>query len=131
MNYALDTNIIVDLLRGRDKGLCQRYLEGSPQDYFVPEMVRAELLFGAVLSSHPATNISAVEKFLAPLQLLPFSGKSAEHYAAIRLHLHSLGKPIGPNDLIIAATARAHTLTLITRNTKEFSRVPKLFVEEW
>ncbi|MFI0348706.1 MAG: type II toxin-antitoxin system VapC family toxin [Chthoniobacterales bacterium] len=131
MNYTLDTNIIVDLLRRRDRELQQRYLEKSPQNYFVSEMVRAELLFGAALSNHPIVNTSDVEKFLHPLRLLPFSGEAAQHYAEIRLHLHRLGKPIGPNDLIIAATARAHSMILVTRNTAEFSRVPKLLLEEW
>lgn len=131
MIRALDTNIIVDLLRGKDANLAASYLERSPKDYAVPEMVRAELLFGAVLSSRPRENRAAVEKFLDPLRLLPFAGDAPAHWAEIRMALQSSGTPIGANDMVIAATARAAGCTLVTRNTSEFSRVPGLAVEVW
>ena len=131
MIFALDTNIVVDLLRGKDRALAERYLAKSPGDYSVPEMVRAELLFGAVMSVHAANNRRAVERFLLPLQLLPFAGEAGVHYAEISAHLEKSGTPIGPNDLVIAATARANGHTLLTRNTAEFRRVPALAIEEW
>jgi len=131
VKYAFDTNVIVALLREQDRVLYSRYLDGQPQDYFVPEMVRAELLFGAMLSHHSFKNIAAVENFLKPLQLLSFSGAATFHYAEIRLHLQQQGKLIGPNDLIIAATVRAHEMVLVTRNVKEFDRVPGLKCEAW
>ena len=131
MKYAFDTNIIVALLREQDRALDSRYLEGRPEDYFIPEMVRAELLFGAMLSHHSSKNIAAVENFLKSLQLPPFAGAATFHYAEIRLHLHQQGKLIGPNDLIIAATARAYEMVLVTRNIKEFNRVPGLKCEAW
>ena len=131
MIRALDTNIIVDLLRGKDANLAASYLEGSPKDYAVPEMVRAELLFGAVLSSRPRENRAAVDKFLSPLRLLPFCGDACVHWAQIRAALQSEGAPIGANDTVIAATTRAAGCTLVTRNTSEFSRVPGLAVEVW
>lgn len=104
---------------------------GSPQDYFIPEIVRAELLFGAMVSAHPTKNIAAVENFLRPLQLLPFSGEATFHYAEIRSYLQEMGQPIGPNDLFIAATVRPYSLVLVTRNRTEFSRVPGLVCEAW
>jgi tRNA(fMet)-specific endonuclease VapC len=94
-------------------------------------LVRAELLFGARVSAKAADNRRAVEMFLSPLRLLPFQGEAAEHYAEIRAHLEKSGISIGPNDLVIAATARANGHTLITRNTSEFLRVPALAVEVW
>lgn len=66
-----------------------------------------------------------------PLLLLPFAGEAAEHYADIRSLPQKQGNPIGPNDLVIAATARVHGLPLATRNSAEFSRVPLLRVESW
>ncbi len=131
MIRALDTNIVVDLLRGKDGELSARYLDGKPADYAVPEMVRAELLFGAMLSARPRENRAAVEKFLAPLRLLPFAGEATLHWAEIRLALQKSGTQIGASDLVIAATARAAACTLVTRNTSEFSRVPGLAVEMW
>jgi len=131
MIRALDTNIIVDLLRGKDAKLAEHYFEGSPKDYAVPEMVRAELLLGSALSSRPRENRAAVDKFLSPLRLLPFGGDACVHWADIRSALQKSGTQIGANDMIIAATARASSCTLVTRNTAEFSRVPGLAVEVW
>lgn len=131
MICALDTNIIVELLRSRDGVLAEKFLSKPPDRYSVPEMVRAELLFGAQVSAKPDENRMAVEKFLAPLRFLAFEGEAVEHYAEIRRDLEKSGKSIGPNDLIIAATARASGHTLITRNTSEFQRVPALAVEDW
>jgi tRNA(fMet)-specific endonuclease VapC len=131
MIRALDTNVIVELLRGNDQALAGRYLAASPRHYAVPEMVRAELLFGAAVSARPDANRAAVERLLQPLRLLPFAGEAAGHYAAIRAELQQRGTPIGANDLIIAATARAHGCTLVTRNTAGFDRVPALALERW
>lgn len=131
MIHALDTNIIVDLLRKRDRALSEKYLSRAPREYAVPEMVRAELLFGAQVSARATENRRAVEKFLSPLRLLAFEGQAVEHYAEIRAHLEKSGNSIGPNDLVIAAIARSNGHTLVTRNTSEFLRVPALAVEEW
>jgi len=131
MIHALDTNIIVDLLRGRDEKLKEQYLSRNPRDYSVSEMVRAELFFGAKVSSKPVENLQTVQKILSPLWLVPFAGEAIEHYADIRAFLEKEGQPIGPNDLVIAATARANGHTLVTRNTREFLRVPALAVEQW
>lgn len=49
----------------------------------------------------------------------------------MRAYLDGKGTPIGPNDLMIASIARAHSLTLVTHNTSEFSRVPGLKLEDW
>ena len=66
-----------------------------------------------------------------PLLSLPFAGEAAEHHADIRSLLQKQGNPIGPNDLVIAATERSLGLPLVTSNTAEFSRVPQLRVESW
>ena len=63
--------------------------------------------------------------------LAEFPRDIAGHYGKIRAHLEAIGRPIGPNDLLIAAHARAAGLTLVTRNLREFSRVPDLAVEDW
>jgi len=97
----------------------------------VPEMVLAELLFGVSKSSRKMAALSAVQAFLEPYELLPFAGDAAEHYADIRGRLEKKGKVIGPADLIIATTARAAGAVLVKHNTKEFSRVPGLQIEDW
>ncbi len=83
-------------------------------------------------SQHPGqANLLLLEKFFRPFASLPFNEGCAECYAGIRSELASQGKPIGPHDLLIAATARAHDLTLVTHNTREFLRVVGLRVEDW
>ena len=72
-----------------------------------------------------------LETFLAPFQVLPFDVEAASRYVDARLALEQAGRPIGERDLVIAATALAHDLTVITNNTREFGRVPGLRVEDW
>jgi tRNA(fMet)-specific endonuclease VapC len=132
MIYCLDTNIIVRSLRGQNAaGIAERLAALTPEEVKVPEMVRAELLTGAAKSDRPAHHRELVELFLVPFELLPFAGESPEHYADIRARLEKAGEKIGPNDLVIAATARASGAVLVTGNVSEFSRVPGLLCEEW
>ena len=94
-------------------------------------MAKAELRRGALRSQRIELNLQRLEIFFAPLKSLPFDDTAAEHYARIGADLSRRGTPIGPNDLIIAATALAHNATLITHNTGEFGRVPGLRMEDW
>lgn len=94
-------------------------------------VVKAELFFGAMKSINPAQSLSKQNGFLNQFVSLPFDDAAAEYYAQIRAHLAKVGTPIGPNDLLIAAIARAHNLTLVTHNTREFQRVPALALQDW
>jgi tRNA(fMet)-specific endonuclease VapC len=131
MPYCLDTNTCVDALRGARPGLVARFASLTPEDIQIPSMVRAELLHGALRSADPAQARRAVQRFLSPYEVVAFDGEAADHYADIRCGLESRGMPIGPNDLVIAATARSRGLVLVTHNTDEFSRVPGLRLEDW
>ncbi|MDR1799371.1 MAG: type II toxin-antitoxin system VapC family toxin [Bifidobacteriaceae bacterium] len=82
-------------------------------------------------SDRPEQNTEAVRRFLAPFAIQPFDSAAAIHYAAIRAGLEATGQVIGPNDLLIAATVLAAGGVLVTHNTKEFSRVPGLLLENW
>ena len=103
----------------------------GPERIVVPEMVRAELLFGARVSNRPDENRDTVERFLVAFTVLPFDHDAAEHYAEIRAVLKTGGNLIGPNDLIIAATARSVGAIAVTGNLDEFERVPGLQCEDW
>ncbi len=94
-------------------------------------MVKAELLYGARRSARVAQNLDLLTKFFAPLLSLPFDDQCAEYYGLIRADLSRAGELIGPNDLMIAATARAHDAVLVTHNTAEFARVVGLRLEDW
>lgn len=95
--------------------------------------VLAELWFGAERSTpgRRANNLKLIDELAVRYTSLPFDNAAARHYAAIRAHLTTTGQLIGPNDLMIAAIARAHEATLVTSNTAEFTRVPNLSVIDW
>ena len=93
-------------------------------------VVAAELRFGAVKSGSPKI-ADRVDLILSALEVLPLEPPVDHHYGDIRQRLARQGTPIGPNDLLIAAHARALDLTVVTANTREFSRVTGLRVENW
>jgi tRNA(fMet)-specific endonuclease VapC len=93
--------------------------------------VRAELFFGAFRSNNRAHALAMVKEFLDNFESLPFDDHAAEIYGELRAFLTTSGNLIGPNDLLIAAIALAHNVTLVTHNTREFSRVPHLNIEDW
>jgi tRNA(fMet)-specific endonuclease VapC len=76
-------------------------------------------------------NLQRLRLFFSPLASLPFDDRCVETYAMIRTDLAAQGKLIGPNDLMIAAIARTHQATLVTRNVSEFGRVAGLQLEDW
>jgi tRNA(fMet)-specific endonuclease VapC len=131
MRFCLDTNTCIDAMKGTWPKMAERFRQQVPEDIGVPAMVRAELLLGALKSRNPGRTTELVEAFLAPFELLSFDRAAAGHYADIRHHLEAAGKPIGPNDLVIAAIARSRNLTLVTHNRREFTRVPGLATEDW
>ncbi|MGF1448301.1 MAG: type II toxin-antitoxin system VapC family toxin [Opitutales bacterium] len=131
MNYCLDTNIVSYFLAGQSLALKRRFGQVAPQAVLLPEIVCAELLYGIVKSQRKAANLSRLESFLAGCERVAFSSEYSAHYASIRVALEKKGTPIGPRDLLIAATARAHDATVVTANVKEFKRVPALRVEDW
>jgi tRNA(fMet)-specific endonuclease VapC len=94
-------------------------------------VVKAELLYGARKSSRVAENRRLLERFFDTIASLPFDDRCAEEYGLLREELDRAGKTIGPNDLLIAATARAHRAVLVTHNVREFSRVADLRLEDW
>ncbi len=131
MRYLLDTNACIRILNGSSRGVIDRLERLDPADVAMSAVVRAELVFGARKSAHVAENLRLVEAFFEPFVCLPFDRRTADVYGVIRADLEREGRPIGPNDLLIAATAIAHSLTLVTHNVSEFGRVPGLAVEDW
>jgi len=103
----------------------------EPGEVAVSAIVRAELVFGARKSRQVAANLRLIDAFCEPFTCLPFDKHTADIYGQLRADLEREGRPIGPNDLLIAATALAHSLTLVTHNVSEFARVPGLAIEDW
>lgn len=129
--YLLDTNICIALLNRRHAGVIARFQKCRPGDIGLCSIVKSELYFGARNSQRVEANLSRLAQFFVPLTSLPFDDHCAEEAGSIRAELASQRTTIGPNDVLIAATARAHDVVLITHNTGEFIRVPGLRMEDW
>lgn len=127
----LDTNVCIRLLNRRDAAIVQRFREHQPGEIALCSIIKAELLYGARHSRHVEANLRLLERFFEPLPSLPFDDRCAEDAGLIRADLAAQGTPIGPNDLLIAATARAHDATLVTHNTREFARITGLRLVDW
>ena len=130
MIYLLDTNICVYAIKRKPEVL-NRLQERIPDDFAVSTITVAELWFGAAKSSRPGSTRESVDAFLEPFEVLPFDVRAAEAYAVVRLQLERDGRPIGERDLLIAAIAKSRRLTVLTHNSREFSRVSDLKVEDW
>jgi len=124
---CLDTNVCIDLLRGRARG--RRLPE--VRDCVLSSVVAAELWVGAEKAVDPAGQRQAVGAFIDLFRRVPFDDSAARHYGEIRAHLEKRGTPIGPLDLLIAAHARSLEATLLTSNLAEFRRVPGLKCAAW
>ncbi len=131
MNYLWDTNICVFILRGHSHPIEDRLRTVNPNSIYTCSVVRAELVFGSFRSSHPEENLIRVKRLLNRFKSVPFDDQAADVYGEIRAQLTGQGLIIGPNDLMIAATALVHGLTLVTHNTREFERVKGLLIEDW
>lgn len=129
MIWLLDTNVLIHAVRGRPPGVRAHLQRQSPDDVAVSSITIAELWYGAEKSVNPARKREAWRAVLEPFQVVAFDRDAAEHHARIRYLLRHT--PIGERDLLIASIALAHDLTLITHNAGEFSRVPRLRVEDW
>ena len=129
--YLLDTNVCVDLLRGRAPALFQRLRGHAMDNVAISTITLAELQYGAAKSARPTHHAELLARFCAPLAILPFDPAAAERYGMVRAALEREGTPIGPLDTLIASHALALGLTLVTSNEREFRRVAGLRVENW
>ena len=131
MRYLLDTNACIGFLAGRAPGVVERLGSLPPTDVAVCSVVKTELFYGAARSAAPERTLAAQREFLAQFVSLDFDDRAAEVAGRVRAELTSRGEPIGPYDLLIAATALANDLALVTRNVGEFGRVNGLRIENW
>jgi tRNA(fMet)-specific endonuclease VapC len=126
-SVLLDSNFIVALFE-QDPGAQSALL--AAERVFVPSVALGELYYGAQKSGRREENVTRVDRFAAANEVLPPDVESARHYGAIRDALRRQGRPIPDNDIWIAAIARQHSLTLITRDA-HFRGVEGLAVGSW
>lgn len=130
LKYLLDTNIVIYVIKRRPLEMMGVFNENAGR-MAMSAITLSELFHGAEKSAKVAQNLAVVEEFASLLEVLPYSAKASQHYGAIRSALEKAGRPIGVNDLHIAAHARSEGLTLVTNNLDEFGRVPGLLTENW
>jgi len=131
MQYLLDTNICIYLIKQKPEKVIARFQTLSISDIGISSITIAELEYGVYKSQQQEKNKNALMQFLLPLEIIEFSQKAAVIYGAIRSDLESKGLVIEPMDMLIAAHAMSLGVTLVTNNIREFSRISKLSLENW
>ena len=129
--YLLDTNICIYIQRQKPDEVLVRFQKLKPGDAAISVITWGELLYGAEKSHQRKRALQLLEEFKTFVPVLPMPENTGKTYGAIRAKLESKGRPIGNNDLWIAAHAIASTLTIVTNNEREFQRVPGLKVQNW
>lgn len=129
--YLLDTNICIYAINGRHPKLNECLLSISPDDIAVSSITVGELEYGAAKSKWGDRTRHIMNAFLANFSILPFTAEDAVLFGRLRAELAIAGTPIGAYDVMIAAQGIARKLTVITHNTKEFSRIPRIQFEDW
>jgi len=126
----LDTNTCIYIINAKPPAVLKRFRQYRIGDIGLCSVVAAELAFG-VAKSDSARNRQALEMFLAPLIILPFDTAAVWVYGDLRADLERRGTPIGSLDTMIAAHALSQQALLISNNTREFSKVPDLQLDNW
>jgi len=126
----LDTNICIYIINAKPPGVLAHFERHRLGDVGVSSVVASELAYG-VAKSRSGRNRRALEMFLAPLEVLPFDERAVWVYGDLRAELERDGRTIGALDTMIAAHALSLDATLVTNNVREFSRVPRLNLENW
>ena len=129
MRFLLDTNAVIAVLNDASGPVARRLRSMGPTEVGVSAIVMHELYFGAFKSMQREDNASRVDRLR--FEALAFDTEDARHGGEIRAWLAAQGTPIGAYDVLIAGQARARDLVLVTRNVREFVRVPGLRVENW
>ena len=131
MKYMLDTNICIYLIKQQPREVIDKFQGIALGEIAVSTVTVAELMYGVEKSQYKEKNKTALQAFLAPLEIVDFDFAAAQQYGVARAYLEKTGKPIGAYDLTIAAHALSLDLVLVTNNEQEFQRIPDLIVENW
>ena len=128
--YLPDTNTCIAVMRQHPLAV-QRMAAVSPDDCAISTVTGYELYTGVEKCAQPQKERAKVELLLRTVHEMAFEAGAAREAARIRALLESQGQPIGPYDILLAGQALASFLVMVTANTKEFSRVPGLTIENW
>jgi len=130
MRHLLDTNVVSDLVRNPQGRVAEHIRRVGEAQVCTSIIVAAELRYGAAKKGSPRL-ARQLEAVLGALDVLPFAAPADTAYGEIRTRLEQVGRPIGGNDLLIAAQAMALGHTIVTDNEAEFGRIEGLRRENW
>ncbi|MFM7226370.1 MAG: type II toxin-antitoxin system VapC family toxin [Betaproteobacteria bacterium] len=131
MRYLLDTCTVSDFVRGHPNVL-QVMTQKDPAVLSVSAITRMEIDFGLALNpARAAKLVPLLDDFFSVVSTLGFELSDAEAAASVRASLQKRGRPVGAYDVLIAGTALARGLTVVTSNLSEFNRISGLRVENW
>lgn len=128
--YALDTNTVIYFFKGMGN-VATHLFNVPPHEIAIPAVVLYELKVGIAKSNAPEKRRNQLNELLTVVRVLPFTEHETAITARIRAALEKAGTTIGPLDIMIAGIALAHQSALVTHNTKEFSRIYGLRLEDW
>ncbi len=129
--YLLDANACIRLINDSSAQLKDRFRECHVNDIKLSSIVVAELVYGAYNSTRVAENLALLARFTAPFTSLTFDNRCAYAYGRLCKDLQRADTPTSANDMMIAATALAYNIILVSHNTREFRHVPGLQLEDW
>ena len=129
--YLLDTDIAIELLRGRNVRVAAQLASRNRSAIFLSTVTVAELMFGALLSREHPKNTVICRQFCSAFQLVELDREAGERSGVIRADLEGRGERIGAYDVLIAGIALARGHVLATHNVREFGRVAGLRIEDW
>ena len=130
LTYMLDTNICIYVMKNYPLDLREKF-NSLAEQLCISSITLGELHYGAEKSARRVDNLTAIEHFVARLDVLPFEAKAAAHYGQVRAELERAGTPCGPHDMQIGGHARSEGLMVVTNNMREFSRMPGIRAESW
>jgi tRNA(fMet)-specific endonuclease VapC len=130
MRHLLDTNVVSDLVRNPQGRVAEHIRKVGEAQVCTSIIVAAELRYRAAKKGSPRL-ARQLEAVLGALDVLPFAAPADTAYGEIRTRLEQVGRPIGGNDLLIAAQAMALDHTIVTDNEAEFGRIEGLRRENW
>jgi tRNA(fMet)-specific endonuclease VapC len=128
--YMLDTNICIYVMKTYPPDLREKF-NALAEQLCISSVTLGELHYGAEKSARRVENLTAIERFVTRLEVLPFGDKAAAHYGQLRAELERAGTPCGPHDLQIGGHARSEGLVVVTNNLREFAHMPGVRTENW
>ncbi|HLF66122.1 MAG TPA: type II toxin-antitoxin system VapC family toxin [Gammaproteobacteria bacterium] len=131
LRYLLDTNICIYIAKQHPEKVLKKFNHLMVGEVGMSIITYGELHFGACKSQYTQKSLSILNELVNLIPILPMFIHVGDFYGKIRSTLETQGKPIGNNDLWIAAHALSLNITLVSNNLKEFSRVPTLKLENW